>query len=97
MRYFRIPEIQFQRRVDGDITRGIKDQMFVIQQELVNSSPYPNQEGMQLDRLATTVYGEGNEKNWYKIANRNIKQIVGWKLDSEKIKEYRIPPKNSYL
>lgn len=97
MRYFRIPEIQFQRQVDDNITRDIKDQYVVIQQQFIGSTAYPNQEGMQLDRLAVLSYGTGNERSWYKIANRNIKQIVGWKLDSTQIKEYRVPSKNSYL
>lgn len=97
MRYFRIPTIQFERQSDNSIVRDLKDQYVVIQQDLIDSYPVPNQKGMQLDKLAVNQYGAGNERNWYKIANRNIKQIVGWKLDSSNIKNYRIPSKNSYI
>lgn len=97
MRYFKVPEMTYQRPAENFIPKELKVVYTVPLQEFVVAKKYPNISELQLDKIATTLYGSGRENQWYKIANRNIREIIGWKADSSKIAEYMIPNPNAYV
>ena len=51
----------------------------------------------QMYKIAVDVYGDGQESTWYKIAARNMAEIVAWKGSFRYILKLEIPNPVSYL
>lgn len=49
-----------------------------------------------LDNLAAIIYGPGSERKWYFIANRNVRELVDFRLDCVKAGTLNIPAASAY-
>lgn len=97
MRYFAQGSLLFTRAIDPDSTREIKETLPIGDQDDFTSVSQTSILGeQQLDHIASDVFGPGAEWQWYLIANRNARQIMGWRGDFTYILQVDIPDVTEY-
>lgn len=97
MRFFPVPSTPFTRFINPDLQRDLKDKIVVGDQDTFTSRERRDIYGnIQLDSMASKVYGGGNEWQWFVIGNRNIREIIGWKADFTYILKVDIPDPTEY-
>lgn len=98
MRYNRVGTDVFSRQSVQGEDRKLKQILPITDQDNVPvAKTYYRQGNEQLDLIATKAFGPGNEDEWYKIANRNVREIVAWFGDFTYITDLPVPDQNSYV
>lgn len=97
MRFLHVSVDRYERAAVADEFNDLKQKLIIPFQDnfagtLVNLAGTQN-----LDDMAQAIYGPGSEPRWYVIANRNVREIVGWKCDFDnRIRQLFIPNETAY-
>jgi len=97
MRFINVKSDDFSRVVTPGETRALLRSIPIPKQDTMPSAIEFNYTGnISMEGIAVAVYGIKRDSDWFQIANRNVREIVGWKLDMERVGKIQIPPADTY-
>lgn len=91
MRSFRQRLDQFSRVKDPTNKKNLVVLRDIPDQDLISASTASINSTDQLDYIAVQYYGRGQESLWFEIADRNVREIVGFKCVFDYIHKINIP------
>lgn len=96
MRSSRKTQVTFSRNQNPDVYRNLIEERVIPPQDNYTGTVQDINEGEQLDNIAVKNFGTGSESYWFVIADRNVREIVGFKADFTYILNLQIPVRKEY-